>query len=458
MFKKILIANRGEIALRVIVACRELGIKTVAVYSEADENSLHVRFADRGRLHRAAAQRRQLPERAGDHQRRRDHRRRRDSPRLRLPVGERLSRRSLRGVSHPLHRPRPERHQADGRQGPRPPRDEEGRRADAARQRRPGRERGEGAQDRQGDRLSGHHQGGRRRRRPRHARRARRRPRSATRCGRRSARPRRRSASATSTSRSISRTRATSSSRSSATTTATWCTSASASARSSAGTRSCSRNRRRSALTDKVRRKMGSLVVDAAKAVQYTNAGTFEFLMDAEGKFYFMEVNTRLQVEHPGHRNGDRHRHRQGTDPDCGRRAAVVQAERSDVHRPLHRVPHQRRGSRDVRAVARRHPRVQRAGGPGVRVDTFAHSECTVSPYYDSMIAKIIAHGRDRAGGDRPHAPHARDDRRRRHQDDRAAAPEDPGRARLHRRAGSAPASWIASCRKPKPGTLAEAV
>src|SRR5215510_1693800 len=74
------------------------------------------------------------------------------------------------------------------------------------------------------------------------------------------------------------------------------------------GERECSIQRRHQklieeapspALSDKIRKKMGSVVVDAAKAVQYTNAGTFEFLMDRDGRFYYMETNTRLQVEHP---------------------------------------------------------------------------------------------------------------------------------------------------------------
>ena len=198
------------------------------------------------------------------------------------------------------------------------------------------------------------------------------------------------------------------------------------------GERECSIQRRHQklieespspALSEKMRRRMGSIVIDAAKAVQYTNAGTFEFLMDPDGRFYFMEANTRLQVEHPV------------TEMVTGidivkeqiRIAAgerlVVQAERGDVHRALDRVPHQRRGSGHVRAVAGRHPRLQRAGRPGrSRRDASRTPSAPISPYYDSMIAKIIVHGRDRRGGDRPHAPNARNDRRRRHQDEHSHA------------------------------------
>ena len=127
MFKKILIANRGEIAMRIIVACRELGIKTVAVYSEADEHALHVRFADEDVRIGPRAQRRQLSERAGDHQRRRNYRRRRHSSRLRIPLGVGVPRGGVRGLPHPVHRPRSEGHSPDGRQGARAARDEEGR-------------------------------------------------------------------------------------------------------------------------------------------------------------------------------------------------------------------------------------------------------------------------------------------------------------------------------------------
>jgi acetyl-CoA carboxylase biotin carboxylase subunit len=150
-------------------------------------------------------------------------------------------------------------------------------------------------------------------------------------------------------------------------------------------------------LTDKVRRKMGSLVVDAARAVQYTNAGTFEFLMDAEGKFYYMETNTRLQVEHPVTEMvtgvdivkeqiriaaGERLSFKQSEVTFTGHSIECrINAEDPETFAPCPGVIHA----------------FSVPGGPGVRVDTFAHSECTVSPYYDSMIAKVITHGRDRA-------------------------------------------------------------
>src|ERR671925_1679309 len=171
------------------------------------------------------------------------------------------------------------------------------------------------------------------------------------------------------------------------------------------GERECSIQRRHQklieespspALSEKMRRRMGSIVIDAAKAVQYTNAGTFEFLMDSEGRFYFMEANTRLQVEHPV------------TEMVTGidivkEQIRVASGERlwfkqSEVTFTGHAIEC-RINAEDPETFAPS-PGVIHAfsvpGGPGVRLDTFAHSECTVSPYYDSMIAKIIVHGRDR--------------------------------------------------------------
>jgi acetyl-CoA carboxylase biotin carboxylase subunit len=171
------------------------------------------------------------------------------------------------------------------------------------------------------------------------------------------------------------------------------------------GERECSIQRRHQklveespslALTEKVRRKMGSLVVDAAKAVQYTNAGTFEFLMDGSGKFYYMETNTRLQVEHPVTE--------MVTGIDIVKEQIRIAAghrlsfKQSDVTFTGHSIEC-RVNAEDPETFVPS-PGVIHAfsvpGGPGVRIDTFAHADCTVSPYYDSLIAKIIVHGRDR--------------------------------------------------------------
>ena len=171
------------------------------------------------------------------------------------------------------------------------------------------------------------------------------------------------------------------------------------------GERECSIQRRHQklieeapslALTEKQRRKLGATVVDAAKAVQYTNAGTFEFLMDPSGHFYFLETNTRLQVEHPVTEFVT------GVDivkeqiqVAAGRRLSVKQ---SDIEIKGHAI--ECRVNAEDPVTFTPSPGVIHAfsvpGGPGVRVDTYAHSECTVSPYYDSLIAKIIAYGRDR--------------------------------------------------------------
>jgi len=171
------------------------------------------------------------------------------------------------------------------------------------------------------------------------------------------------------------------------------------------GERECSIQRRHQKLleespsvvvSDKIRRRMGGVVADAARAVQYTNAGTFEFLMDAKGNFYFMEVNTRVQVEHPVTEMvtgldivkeqiriaaGERLSFKQSEVTFTGHSIECrVNAEDPETFVPSPGVIHA----------------FSLPGGPGVRIDTAAHSECTITPYYDSMIAKVIVHGRDR--------------------------------------------------------------
>src|SRR2546430_7599139 len=149
------------------------------------------------------------------------------------------------------------------------------------------------------------------------------------------------------------------------------------------GERECSIQRRHQklieeapsvALSEKMRKRMGAIVIDAAKAVQYTNAGTFEFLMDPGGRFYFMEANTRLQVEHPVTEMvtgvdivkeqiriaaGERLSYKQGDVTFTGHSIECrVNAEDPDTFVPSPGVIH-------VFSVP---------GGPGVRIDTFAHS------------------------------------------------------------------------------------
>ncbi len=152
------------------------------------------------------------------------------------------------------------------------------------------------------------------------------------------------------------------------------------------------------AVDQELRERMGEAAVRLAKHIGYIGAGTVEFLLDEDGQFYFMEMNTRIQVEHPvtemvtgfdlvkeqirvaaGEQisltfNSQRLR---GHAIECR-----VNAE--DFSRNFQPCPG---------TITAFHP----PGGPGVRVDTHIYAGYTVPPYYDSLIAKVIVHGIDRA-------------------------------------------------------------
>ena len=168
------------------------------------------------------------------------------------------------------------------------------------------------------------------------------------------------------------------------------------------GERDCSIQRRHQkvleespsiAISEELRKKMGETAVKAAKAVGYENAGTIEFLLDKNKNFYFMEMNTRIQVEH-------------GitemiTGVDLVRQQLRIASglpldlTQEDVTLTGHAIEC-RINAEDPTANFRPCPGkvefLHFPGGPGVRVDSALYNGCTLSPYYDSLAAKVMVH------------------------------------------------------------------
>ena len=173
------------------------------------------------------------------------------------------------------------------------------------------------------------------------------------------------------------------------------------------GERDCSVQRRHQkileeaptpALSDAARADLAERALKAVVAAGYENVGTLEFLVDRDGNFYFIEINCRIQVEHPVTEMLTGSRPRGDADADRGRRATRPDPGRRRVPRPRHRVPDQRRGpEHEFRPSAGLVERYHAPGGPGVRVDSHLFTGYEVPPYYDSLLGKLIVWGPDRA-------------------------------------------------------------
>ncbi|MFP4008716.1 MAG: acetyl-CoA carboxylase biotin carboxylase subunit [Spirulinaceae cyanobacterium] len=147
-------------------------------------------------------------------------------------------------------------------------------------------------------------------------------------------------------------------------------------------------------LTPKLRQKMGNAAIKAAKSINYVGAGTVEFLLDESGNFYFMEMNTRIQVEHPV------------TEMICGldliaEQIRVAQGDKllinqNQVQLSGHAIEC-RINAEDPDLNFRPHPgRISGylpPGGPGVRMDSHVYTDYEIPPYYDSLIGKLIVWG-----------------------------------------------------------------
>ncbi|HZC67744.1 MAG TPA: acetyl-CoA carboxylase biotin carboxylase subunit [Nitrospirales bacterium] len=147
------------------------------------------------------------------------------------------------------------------------------------------------------------------------------------------------------------------------------------------------------AVDDRLRRELGRVAVEAAQAVRYRNAGTVEFLLDKERRFYFMEMNTRIQVEHPITE--------EVTGIDLVKEQIRIAAglplswKQQDVKMIGHSIECRINAECPdtftpcAGLITRCHP----PGGPGVRVDTAIETGSKITSHYDSLIAKLIVHG-----------------------------------------------------------------
>lgn len=152
------------------------------------------------------------------------------------------------------------------------------------------------------------------------------------------------------------------------------------------------------ALTEEIRRAMGVAAVKAVRATGYENAGTIEFLLDTDGKFYFMEMNTRVQVEHPVSEQitgtdiiKEQLRIASGEPISCIERTPFAPFGHAMEFRINAEDP-----EHDFRPCPGNITRFEVPGGPGVRVETYIKQGDRISPYYDSMVAKLIVWGIDR--------------------------------------------------------------
>ena len=149
-------------------------------------------------------------------------------------------------------------------------------------------------------------------------------------------------------------------------------------------------------MTSRLRKKMGKAAVKAAKFINYEGVGTIEFLVDNKRNFYFMEMNTRIQVEHPITE--------QVIDYDLIKEqikvASGAKVSGNDYYPKLHSIEcriNAEDPSNNFRPSPGKITNLHLPGGHGVRVDTHVYGGYTISPNYDSMIAKIITTDRKRA-------------------------------------------------------------